>query len=80
MTSFREARNVIFLSCDQGLTLMRSVCCCMILASLKTWICSTACTQHLTTVKDKKGKDVIPGKPEVLNTFLIKEETMYDRF
>ena len=30
MTSFREARDVIFLSYDQRLTVTRSVCCCML--------------------------------------------------
>ena len=83
MTSFREARDAIFVSYDQGLTVTRSVCFDLLLyagfvqaskpgfsARLVHSIWPRLRTRNFKL--RKRREDVIPGKPEVSNTFLIK--------
>ena len=45
---------MLFLFHDQGLISGEEFCSCMVRTSVKTWICRTTCTQHLTSVEDTK--------------------------
>lgn len=86
MTSFREARDVNFLSYDQGLISDDKF---LLLDDLykpqnldfpyNLYTASDLSWGYEILKWQKAGKRVITGKPEASNTFLIKQKTIYDR-